>query len=143
MKTQIYVAVVLCGMLLGVPDAHAAETRKLAAGSSERKAVMDALRGPAERDLKQPVIFKVEHLQVAGDWAFARVEALQPNGKPIDYSKTKYREAAEADMFGGGGEALLKRTNGGWSVVEWRFGATDTEVELWREKYQLPTGLFQ
>lgn len=104
---------------------------------------MDALRGPCERDLKQPVIFKVEHLKVAGDWAFARVVPLQVNGKPIDYMKTKYREMAEEGAFDAGGEALLKRKNGGWTVVEWRFGATDTEVELWREKYQLPDGLFQ
>lgn len=143
MKTQICVAAVFCGLLLGVPGSLAAETRTLAAGSSERKAVMDALRGPARQDLNQPVIFKVGQLKVAGDWAFARVVPLQPNGKPIDYSKTKYREVAEQGVFDAEGEALLKRTNGGWSVVEWRFGATDTEVDLWREKYQLPKGLFE
>jgi hypothetical protein len=46
-------------------------------------------------------------------------------------------------MFDAEGEALLRRDGDDWEVVEWRFGATDTEVELWREKYDLPARLLQ
>ncbi|MEP6956437.1 MAG: hypothetical protein ABI883_06395 [Chthoniobacterales bacterium] len=112
-----------------------------AAGSTERKAIMDALRVPCERDLNRKVIFRVDHLRVAGDLAFARVVPLQPNGNEIDYKRTKYREELEEGAFDGEGEALLRRQGGEWRVLEWRFGATDTEVDVWREKYRMPSSL--
>lgn len=39
-------------------------------GSAERKAILDALRVPVEKQLKQPVIFKIDHLKVQNNWAF-------------------------------------------------------------------------
>ena len=102
---------------------------------------MDVLRAPCERDLKQKVIFRVQHLRVAGDFALARVMPLRPDGGEIDFSKTKYREQEEEGAFDGEGEALLRRGNSGWQVLEWRFGASDTEVPIWLEKYQAPQSL--
>ena len=112
-----------------------------AAGSAERKAIMDALRAPAERDLGRKVIFRVQHLRLAGDWALARVVPLQPDGKEIDYSRSKYAEMEADGAFDAEGEALLRRTGARWEVLEWRFGATDTEVELWLDKYRFPRSI--
>ena len=111
------------------------------AGGAERKAIMDALRVPCEADLGRKVIFQVQHLRVAGEWAFARVVPLQPGGKEIDYSRTKYAEAEAEGAFDAEGEALLRRSGETWKVVEWRFGATDTEVDLWLEKYRFPRAI--
>lgn len=102
---------------------------------------MDALRIPAKKDLARTVIFKVDLLRVAGDWAFARVSPTLPNGEAIDYTKTKYREQVEAGAFDPQAEALLRQTVDGWDVVEWRFGATDVESVLWVKKYDLPKSL--
>ena len=110
-------------------------------GSAERAEIMDVLRAPCERDLKQKVIFRVQHLRVAGDFALARVMPLRPDGGEIDFSKTKYREQEEEGAFDGEGEALLRRGNAGWQLLEWRFGTSDTEVPLWLEKYQAPQSL--
>ena len=110
-------------------------------GSAERKAIMDVLRVPCEKDLGRAGIFRVQHLKVAGDWAFARVVPIQPDGKEIDYSRTKYGEAAAEGMFDAEGEALLRREGGKWKLLEWRFGATDTEIDLWLEKYRFPRAL--
>ena len=96
---------------------------------------MDALRVPAEKDLGRAVIFKVDLLSVAGKWAFARVSPTLPNGGEIDYSRTKYRQQVELGAFDAQGEALLRREGDEWKVLEWRFGATDTETPLWAEKY--------
>jgi hypothetical protein len=112
-----------------------------AAGSAERKAIMDVLREPCEKDLGRKVIFRVQHLRLAGDWAFARVVPIQPNGKDIDYSRTKYAEAEAEGAFGGTGEALLRRNGSNWKLLEWRFGASDTEVDLWLEKHRFPREL--
>ena len=77
---------------------------------------MDALRVPAKRDLGRTVIFKVDLLRVADDWAFARVSPILPDGGEIDYSKTKYREQVELGAFDPQAEALLRRTVDGWDV---------------------------
>ncbi len=31
--------------------------------------------------------------------------------------------------------------SGRWKLLEWRFGATDTEVDIWLEKYRMPKSL--
>ena len=111
------------------------------AGSAERKEIMDVLRVPVERDLRQKVVFRVQHLRVIGEWALARVVPLRPDGSDIDYSKTKYREENEEGAFDGEGEGLLRRSGGRWKLLEWRFGASDTEVPEWLEKYRAPSAL--
>jgi hypothetical protein len=121
--------------------AHAQRVYTPAAGSPERTEIMDVLRVPAERDLKQSVIFRVQHLKISGDWAFARVVPLQPNGRDIDYRRTKYREQDEEGMFDGEAEALLRKRGGEWQLLEYRFGATDTEVDIWQEKYGFPQAI--
>jgi hypothetical protein len=110
-------------------------------GSEDRAAIMDVLRVPCERDLKQKVIFQVQHLRIAGDFALARVVPLRPGGGEIDFSKTKYAELMEVGAFDGEGEALLRRGANGWKLLEWRFGASDTEVPMWFEKYRAPSSL--
>ena len=112
-------------------------------GSAEREAIMDSLRAVAKKDLGRTVIFKVDHLRVVGDWAFARVSPTLPNGEEIDFTKTKYRKLVELGAFDPQAETLLRKTAKGWDVVEWRFGATDVESILWVEKYDLPKSLIQ
>lgn len=78
----------------GSNDASKAHTP--AAGSPERKAIMDALRGD------QTVVFKVYYLKVHGDWAWADVTPLDSKGKAV----------AE------GGASLLHNQNGAWKVMD-------------------------
>lgn len=83
----------------------------------------------------------MQHLRIIGEWALARVVPLRPDGSEIDYTKTKYREVNEEGAFDGEGEALLRRKDGAWKLLEWRFGASDTEVTIWFEKYGAPSAL--
>ncbi len=134
-------AVALSVSLLLCVSAFAQKAHTPATGSEERQAIMDALRGAAEKDLRRKVIFKVDRLRVAGDWAYARVEPIQPNGDPIDFSKTKYREQVELGAFDPQGEALLRLEEDGWHVLEWIFGGTDVASAEWPGKYRLPKSL--
>ena len=104
---------------------------------------MDALRVPAEKDLGRSVIFKVDRLRVAGDWAYARVSPTLPNGGAIDYSKTKYRKQVEFGAFDPQAEALLRLEDNGWKVLEWVFGRTDVASVTWGEKYRIPKSLLE
>jgi hypothetical protein len=76
-----------------------AETKKAytpAAGSQQRKEIMDGLRGD------QKVVFKVLYLKVHGDWAFVDVTPLDDKGKPV----------AE------GGASLMHKEKGAWKVMD-------------------------
>lgn len=67
--------------LMLVPAGVAQRVHTPAAGSAERKAIMDILRPRCEADLGQKVIFRVQMLGVADQRAFARVVPTQPEGK--------------------------------------------------------------
>lgn len=73
-----------------------------ARGSAERKAIMDAMRAHRRRFDPQPVIFVVSHLRVQRGWAWLAAEPQSPDGR------SHYE----------GEEALLRRRNGRWAVVE-------------------------
>ena len=106
------------------------------AGSAERKAIMDAMRVPVQKETKYPVIFKVDSLKMQGDWAFYSGNALHKDGKPITQ-----------DFLWGEMAALLQKqkTKHGkkWKVLHWGF-ATDVGVcEESKRKYpQAPRGIF-
>ena len=136
-------AAIVLPLLIAVSAARAQDVHTPEAGSKERKAIMDALRVPFERDLKQDVIFVVDMLKVSEDWAIARVTPQKPGGGKIDYSRTKYNEQIEAGMFDASGEALLQMKGGpdAWKVVKWRFGATDTALSTWVKEFDAPASL--
>ena len=134
-------AFVVCCSLFIAFTAFAQRAYTPAAGTEERAAIMDALRVPVEKELKQRVIFKVERLRVAGDWAYARVSPTRPNGDEIDFSKTKYRKQVELGAFDPQGEALLQLDDEGWKVLEWAFGGTDVASAAWGDKYDFPSSI--
>lgn len=111
-------------------------------GSQERKDIMDALRSPVEGDLKRPVIFKVESLNVQDGWAFLRGTPIQPGGRRMDYRGTVYQEAIKAGAFDDGICALLRRQDGAWQTVKYVIGATDVPYVDWDKEYHAPSAIF-
>jgi hypothetical protein len=115
-----------------------------ALGSAERKAIMDGLRPTIQKDLGQPVIFKVFELNVADDFAFAHVEPLTPSGNHIDFRKTHYRSLVEEGDFDGGAStfALLHYRSGSWKVKTFVIGPTDVAYGSWWYEYDAPKSIF-
>ena len=134
---------ILLPLLITGAAARAQDVHTPAAGGKERKAIMDALRVPFGRDLKQPVIFVVDMIKVSEDWAAVRVTPQTPGGGKIDYSRTKYKEQVEAGMFDPSGEALLQMNGGpdAWKVIRWQFGQTDTALSSWITSCGAPASL--
>lgn len=111
-------------------------------GSAERKSIMEAMRIPIEKDLKQRVIFQVDHLKVQGQWAFFSGKNLTRAGKKIDYRKTRYKEAIEHGAFDDWTCALLKKTGKKWKVIQYAIGATDVVWDGWYREYGAPKAIF-
>jgi hypothetical protein len=111
-------------------------------GSPERKAILDALRVPVEKKLKQPVVFKIDHFKVQNGWAFLLAAPQRPDGGAIDYRDTVYQEAVDAGAFDNGVVALVHNMNGKWKLVQYVIGATDVPYVDWDKTYRAPRGIF-
>jgi len=111
-------------------------------GSQERKALLDATRAPLEQRLRQPVLFIVDQLNVAGDWAFLRAHLQGAGGKPLDFAGTPFEEAARAGFLSRTYVALLQRQQGHWAIRAEAVGPTDVAWANWADNYGAPAALF-
>lgn len=108
-------------------------------GSAERKAILDAARAPAEKDLDKPVRFVVDKLNVLDGWAFLSAEMRGDDGQPIRYAGTRYAEAAEQGFKSKRYAALLQREHDTWQVRAFRVGPTDLAWAGWDAEYGAPS----
>jgi hypothetical protein len=111
-------------------------------GSKERTAILDALRAPVEKELKQKIRFAVDHFKVQGNWAFVSGTPQTASGGEPDYSRTEYAEAYEAGAFDNNFFALLKKTNGRWRVATYAIGCTDVCYATWWRDHKAPKAIF-
>ena len=140
-----WLAAVLVLLLLAplVALAQQSSTYTPKPGSRERKAILDALRPPVQKALKQKVIFEVQRLKVQNGWAFVMGVPRQPNGKPVDYRKTAYQAAIKEGMFDGSVLALLRKRSNQWRVVTYALGPTDYPADGWDKEFKAPRAIFR
>lgn len=135
----------ICVLLTLLPlTALAEEVQKPGQGSPLRKQLVDALRPVIQKDLKQKVIFKVDVARVYEGWAFMQVHPLQPNSKPIDFTKTRYKKLIDEGVFDGSTTfALLKQNGKKWTVKDYVIGPTDVYWISWMDApHKAPKKLF-
>jgi hypothetical protein len=113
-----------------------------AKGSAERTAILNALRVPVERELKQKIVFAADHFNVSGVWAFLGGKPQNTSGGKPNYRGTPYQKAIDADMFDNNFFALLKKTGGKWRVVHYDIGCTDVCYANWWQTYKAPKRIF-
>jgi hypothetical protein len=111
-------------------------------GSAERSAVLDAARVPVERDLAQPIVFQVRSLRVSPEWAFLHAVPTRADGKPVDYAKSIYAEAAQDGAFSGEAAVLLARDGAGWRLITYSVGFSDAVWDSWDEEFGAPAWLW-
>ena len=111
-------------------------------GPPERKAILDALRIPVERDLKQPIVFVPDNFKVQGTWAFVGGTPQAPGGGAPNYGGTKYGEAENEGAFDNNFFALMKKANGKWRVTKYAIGCTDVCFADWWQRYRAPKAIF-
>lgn len=127
-------------LLLTVAAGSAAAQRvhTPAAGSPERRLLMDALRLRMQREIGRPMIFGVLQLRVLGAWAFADVIPRKPDGSPFDWRGTRFEEARRDGVLDDASAALLRRTDGAWRVVRLAIGPTDVAWWGWEKETGAP-----
>jgi hypothetical protein len=113
-----------------------------AVGSSERKAIMDAVRGPVQDYLKLPVVFVAKKFAACRGWAFLEAEPQMSNGRPLNWAATPFAADMAEGMCGGYIHALLVKQNGRWRVRDLAVCATDVPWVTWPKDFGAPPELF-
>ena len=116
-------AILVFAVTLAVMSASAQSVHTPEKGTPERKAILDTLRVPIERELKQQIVFVADTFNVSGTWAFVSGCLQGADGNAPDFSNTQYSEAMEAGAFDNNYFALLKRSSNKWKVVTYQIGA--------------------
>ena len=143
MRRAIMIRGVMLGLLLALAAGRGTAQRvhTPAAGSPERRLLMDALRLRMQREINRPMIFEVQRLRVLGGWAFAEVIPRKPDGSPFDYRGTRFEQARRDGVLDDASVALLRRTNGAWRVVKLAIGPTDVAWWGWEKETGAPRGV--
>lgn len=108
----------------------------------QRRALLDAARGPVEDVLHQPVRFKVDRLKLSGNAAFLLATMEDANGRPVSFDRTPLEAAARQGFVSQTYAALLRRTDGGWTVAAKAIGPGDVAWEGWAREFGVPASLF-
>lgn len=112
-------------------------------GSAERKAIMDAARGPVSAELGATVIFVVDVLRTDGNAAYLQAIPINPDSTPLDWTQTPFRQDWLADTMSDVVMVLLNRVGSTWQVVDYIIGPTDVAWYEWIDRYGLPEALFR
>lgn len=113
-----------------------------AAKDARQKPVLEALRAAVEDSLTAPVSIQVFQFKVIDTIAFVVGTFLQSDGSAFDFSKTPFKQAAEAGVFSDSVFGLLKNQNGKWTVLTSSVGATDVPIVCWWKEFGVPKTLF-
>lgn len=119
------------------------EIQRFKPESQELKQISDGLRMVVEKELKKPVLFRIDTLKAQGKWAFLLGMPLQKSGKPMNYQGTPYQEFIADDTFDDWICALLRKEGNQWKVVTYVIGATDVPYANWAQTYHAPPELFK
>ena len=98
-------------------SANAQRMIQVARDAPDRKPILDAVRASVERTLGIKVVFVVDRMTMAGDWAFASC-VRDAAGHRIDYRRTQiakdFDPEQDSDLVG----ALVRRQGASSSLVE-------------------------
>lgn len=149
-------AMLLAGMACSATQVAAAESRSassvakgekprdIGVGDPLRATLLDALRPTIERDLGQKVKFVVRTLRKQNQWAFVVALPQKPDGKRIDFMKTRYADYIREGTFDSEDiYALLENAGGKWTVRDFVIGPTDVYYAGWPDQFGAPYPLFK
>jgi hypothetical protein len=139
MKRVLVIALVLIAAAIAASAQSVYTPEK---GSPERKAILDALRVPVERAMKQKIVFVADKFSVQGTWAFVGGSMQTPSGDQPDLTGTEFAEAAKEGFYDSNFFGLLRKTGGKWRVIKHAIGCTDVCYAEWWKEARAPKAIF-
>lgn len=134
-------SIILCILLaIFVAIANGQQVHTPEKGSAERTAILNAVRVPVEKALKQKIVFVTDNFNVQGSWAFVSGRPTTPSGDNPSLKGTAW-DGSE-DLFDNNFFGLLRKSNGKWRVVTHALGCTDVCYSDWWQRYKAPKAIF-
>ena len=104
--------------------------------SSERKAIMNTLRVPVEKELKQKIVFRIRRLKMQNGWAFLEGVPQEAGGKQVNYTITPDQTAFRGMETNGNPWGISAASRADWAkdlpvVTLAEAGETPVEVLFW------------
>ncbi|BCM89517.1 hypothetical protein IAD21_01363 [Abditibacteriota bacterium] len=131
---KLLLSILALGTPLITVQAAPGKATFLPPGSKERKAVLDALRKPVERNVKQTVVFYEVKVRTKSNWAYVQAVPRNSQGKTLK----AFDPDTEPAVIG-----LLKKQGNTWKVLYFGFGTSMDPVSEARHKYpKAPRSLF-
>jgi hypothetical protein len=109
---------------------------------ADDQAVLGPALGDLTAQLGKPAKLNVVSLKTSKGWAFVYANIVDQDGRPIDYTGTKFAEAAANGGMSKKYVALL-RDDQGWKLVTSRVGPTDVAWQNWAAEYSAPPEIFE
>ena len=119
---HLLLAAACVGLSVTGTTARAQSAHTPAPGTSERSAVLDALRPSIEAELGPSIEFVVEEIRVMDGWAIVNANPQRKGGGKIDCDRYY---GADCQLGGIGVTGILRYSNRRWNLVERSIGATD------------------
>lgn len=141
--------VILITLTLGAKAGERTDYATPAEGTALRKLLLDTIRVPTEQHLGQRVVFKVNTLRATDTWAFFVGVAVQPDGRPVDYRKSKpfkqdpktTKAILDSGNLYGGVDALLEKDGAKWKIIAITYDATDVHWHDYDRRFGAPRKL--
>lgn len=136
MKTKLILAGLLClpsgGVVLAAPRSSVTLPKP---GSALRREILNTLRKPIEREVKQTVVFYDVTLRIKSDWAYVSATPRDTKGRQLRRYSSPLTDPDVA--------ALLRRQGKRWKLLDWG-ASTDAEpIIRMRHRYpKAPRSLF-
>jgi hypothetical protein len=127
-------------MLTAVAAAAAQNVYTPERGSAERKAILDVLRLPVEKVMKQKIVFVVQTMNVQGNWAFTSGYFQRPDATEPILSGTIFD--GDEDIFENNFFGLLRKTGGKWRITTHAVSCTDVCYSDWWSRFKAPKAIF-
>ena len=125
-KASLILPAFLAAVLIAAPvAAQVGPTAAPGRGTAQRTAILNALRPSIEAELRGPVEFRINCLQVNNGWALVNADPQRPGGRAINPNilpDPEFRDGLTVT-------AVMRYRNGRWNLVERAIGATDVWYE--------------
>ncbi len=137
MKKIVLTLTLLLGFQIGFAQVVSDYKTKNKTNEKDRTLMLDILRASVYQEFKQEFVFVVNHFKVSQNYAWFMGNAQRKDGKEIVFEDEK--EMHDCCHV----EALFKKSNGKWYIVESHSFSTDLWYDGIKKRYpETPKAIF-
>jgi hypothetical protein len=101
----------------------------------ERKELLEVLRTSVNPEFNRPVSFVLYAIRSNGSYAFLFGKPVNKNGTEVNYKRTSFKKDYRKQGWDNNIQALFKKVQDQWVIVEYAVGSSVVSYYAWPSKY--------